>query len=294
MTTLTLDSWHSSGQSFNWQGHNIFWQQAGSGPPLLLIHGFPTASWDFHHQWPELAATYNVITFDMLGFGYSDKPRGHAYSMVEQADIACALLNQLDVSTYHMVAHDYGDSVGQELLARSNLNETGAPKILSACFLNGGMFPSLHRPTFRQKVLHSPVGGLMARLMSKRGFASSFGEVFGPNTKPTAQEIDDFWLLISLQNGQQALAKLINYIDERRVQEERWVSALKQAEIPMLLINGPEDPVSGGHAADYFEQQVPQASVLRLPGIGHYPQVEAPAAVTAAASNFFAAACHIA
>jgi pimeloyl-ACP methyl ester carboxylesterase len=89
-----------------------------SAPALLLVHGLPSASWDFDLIWPELVKKYRVSTLDMLGFGFSDKPYRHDYRIVEQADIYDALLQRCGVKSYHLFAHDYGVSVGQELMAR--------------------------------------------------------------------------------------------------------------------------------------------------------------------------------
>jgi pimeloyl-ACP methyl ester carboxylesterase len=67
----------------------IFTRQAGDrhAPALLLIHGFPSASWDWEGMWHELTQHYYVITLDMLGFGLSDKPKNSAYLISDQADI---------------------------------------------------------------------------------------------------------------------------------------------------------------------------------------------------------------
>ena len=74
-----LEKWKSKGQFLNFIGHEIFWKQVGSesNPVLVLIHGFPTSSWDWHHLWDDLARDFRVVTLDMLGFGLSDKPRDH-------------------------------------------------------------------------------------------------------------------------------------------------------------------------------------------------------------------------
>src|SRR3546814_20597168 len=85
---------------------------------LLCRHGFPTASWDWHRLWPALTATRRVIALDFLGYGFSSKPEHHTYSAAEQADIVLALMQELGVRQAHVLAHDFGDSVAQGLLAR--------------------------------------------------------------------------------------------------------------------------------------------------------------------------------
>jgi pimeloyl-ACP methyl ester carboxylesterase len=79
---------------------------------------------------------------------------------------------------------------------------------------------------------------------------------------------------------------------ERRAHRERWVGALVNATIPLRLVDGPEDPVSGAHLAARYRELVPDADVVLLPGIGHYPQVEAPEQVVAAFLAFHDARVH--
>ncbi|WP_227538139.1 alpha/beta fold hydrolase [Marinobacter vulgaris] len=88
---------------------------------ILLIHGFPTASWDWHKIWPALRQAHRVVAMDMLGFGFSEKPASHRYSIHQQADIVEGVVRQLGLDRFHVLAHDYGDTVAQELLARQKL-----------------------------------------------------------------------------------------------------------------------------------------------------------------------------
>ena len=113
---------------------------------LVLVHGFPTSSWDWHAVWPALEARFRVVALDMLGYGLSDKPAGHDYSIFEQADLQEALLGRLGIGACHVLAHDYGDTVVQELLARRVEKKPGVGTFHSVCFLNGGLIPGFHRP----------------------------------------------------------------------------------------------------------------------------------------------------
>lgn len=157
LAEIPLCVWRKRGQTFVFRGQAIRYWTAGQGEPLLLIHGFPTASWDWHYLWQPLAQRYRVIACDMLGFGDSAKPVNHAYSLLEQADLQQALLTHLNIEQpVHLLAHDYGDSVAQELLAR---HHEARIQIASCVFLNGGLFPEAHRPLLTQKLLLSHWAG---------------------------------------------------------------------------------------------------------------------------------------
>jgi pimeloyl-ACP methyl ester carboxylesterase len=218
-----------------------------------------------------------VIACDMLGFGDSAKPVNHEYSLLEQADLQQALLEHLNVTQpVHLLAHDYGDSVAQELLAR---HYESSIQVASCVFLNGGLFPETHRPVLIQKLLLSPLGWMIGRAFSRDGLVKSFNQIFGPKTLPTESEMDDFWSLIESNHGPRIMHKLITYIPERRVQRERWVGAMQRGEVPLRVIDGEVDPISGAHMVARYRELIPNPDAVLLSGIGHYPQIEAPCQV---------------
>ncbi|MCK7594719.1 alpha/beta fold hydrolase [Pseudomarimonas salicorniae] len=271
----TLESWYASGRSLEALGRRLFVREGGGGTPLLLIHGFPTSSWDWEAVWPELAHDHRLIAPDLLGFGRSDKPPGHRYSIGEQTDLCVEVLRQLGFDECHVLAHDYGNTVGQELLARANEGRL-ATRLHSMVFLNGGLFPECHRPVLLQRLLLGPLGPLLARLTSRRRFAANLVRVFGPQTPPSAEQVDGFWHLLNENHGIAALPRLLRYIPERHARRERWVGALMQARLPVGFINGNLDPISGAHMAARWRELLPAAALVELADIGHYPQLEAP------------------
>ncbi len=270
---IPLDDWLAQGRVFSYRGHQIRWWEAGAGEPLLLIHGFPSGSWDWHYLWDALAARYRVIALDMIGFAFSDKPRHYPYDLLDQADLQQALMAHLQVAEYHVLAHDYGDSVAQELLAR---HQEGAGFLRSMCFLNGGLFPETHHPVLLQKLLMSPIGPLIGRRYSRERMARTFGSIFGPQTQPDERELDAFWRMIEFNQGPRIMHLLIRYMADRRVHRDRWVAAMQQSRLPMRVIDGAVDPVSGAHMVERYRQLIPNPDTVLLPHIGHYPQVEAP------------------
>jgi pimeloyl-ACP methyl ester carboxylesterase len=285
----TLAGWRAAGRETDFHGRRIFYRDEGSGDALLCIHGFPTSSWDWHRIWPQLTQRFRVLAPDMLGFGFSAKPQDHRYTIAEQADIHEALLAERGVTAVHVLAHDYGDTVAQELLARHEERRaarTGGPVLRSICFLNGGLFPETHRARLIQKLLHGPLGPLLSRLANEKSFGRSFAAVFGPATQPSEAELRDFWSLIRHDGGHRIGHLLIRYIEERRRFRERWVGALQKTSVPLRVVDGAVDPVSGAHMAARYRELVPNPDVVLLEGIGHYPQVEAPDAVVNAFLEF--------
>ena len=278
----SLADWRAAGRDFQFRGHRVFLRVDGpvGAPALLLIHGFPTASWDWCKLWPDLARMHRLVAADMLGLGFSAKPRGHRYTVAEQADLFLAALAEAGVSDCAILAHDLGDTVAQELIARA-IEGRLAVRLRGVILLNGGLFPETHRPVLLQKLLLSPLGPLIARLSSRAKLAANLTAIAG-DTKPSAAELDAMWTLMSRDDGRLALPGLIRYMVERREQRERWVGALQRCPVPLTVINGSADPISGAHmVARLRELRIP-AKVIELAGVGHYPQMEAPGPVLAA------------
>jgi pimeloyl-ACP methyl ester carboxylesterase len=276
---MNLETWKNNGKYIEIGHFKIFYHEEGIGENLVLLHGFPTASWDWNRIYLELTKKFHVISFDFLGFGFSDKPKEFPYSIFSEADLSEKFLNKLNIKKAHFLVHDYGVTIMQELLARFRDKNYSSKdlEINSICFLNGGLFPETHKPRIIQKLLLSNLGFLISKFMNQKQFSKSFSKVFGENTQPTKEELDDFWQLIIFHEGNLLSHKLIHYMNERKKHRERWVLPLVESKIPIRLINGPADPISGIHMVENYKKHVKNSDVILLgEKIGHYPQVEAP------------------
>ena len=282
---ISFEKWQQCGKYFEWRDHHVFYQRGGHGEPLIMIHGFPTSSWDWCWISKAFVNRFHMVLPDLLDYGQSLNARRKPCSIMDQADMIEALMKHRNIDAAHILAHDVGDTVVQELLARHN-ESTLSFTIRSVILLNGGLIPELHRPRPAQKKLAGPLGALFARIVPANKMLAGFADVFGKNTRPEGALLKEFWPAIVGANGRGSIARRIRYMAERKQHAERWVSALKDAKVPLMLINGLADPVSGEHAANGFAALVPKAKLARLPEIGHYPQIEDPEAVTELVNQF--------
>ena len=247
---------------------------------MLLLHGFPTWSYDYADVADDLAADHDVITVDFLGYGASDKPNPYSYSVAESADVVEDLAAHLSLDSVRLVVHDYGGIVGQELVDRSLAGNVGFT-ISSLVLLNSGIVYSAYRPTHLQKLLILPgIGKLIASRVGASRFRSALDAVRG---SPLADdEFDNLWFGVSRLDGHKLAHLHIRYNAERAEHHRRWEKALADWDGPMHLVWGLDDPVSGRHVLREAIAVLPRAEVTELPGVGHYPQSEAPKAVAAA------------
>ncbi len=283
---MKLDQWRKTGKYFDYNGFRLFYHRVGEGEPLLCLHGFPTASFDYHKIWNQLAQRFDLLAFDMVGYGFSSKPSRWGYTTFDQVDALQDLIANLGIRRLHILAHDYGNTITQELLAREREGRSTF-ETASICFLNGALFPETHRPILAQKLLISPFGAVFGRLIPDPVFKKNLAKVFGPETKPTESELDNYLSLFKHHNGKRIAHRLIRYMSERAKHRERWVRPLQQMTQPFRFINGLADPVSGEHLVKRFREIIPaQEDILELSGIGHFPHLECPDKVTAAYLEF--------
>ncbi len=280
-----IDNWYNTGEYFAWDNSNIFYKKIGSGPVLLMIHGFPTAGADWCDMAKELSQTFTVVAADIADAGHSLNPTKKTYTLHEHADMLEALMKHLAISSANIVGHDVGDAICQELIARQNEQKLSF-SVNSCAFLNGGILMTAHRPRNIQSQLAGPWGWLVSRIMKKKTLMNAVAAIMGSANKPDEATLDVLWELSKSVNGRPSLARRSHNLANRREHAPRWVKALKETQIPMCMINGIEDPISGAHACEAIEQQLPQIKITRLPGVGHFPLIEAPHACVEALLEF--------
>ena len=168
-----------------------------------------------------------------------------------------------------------GTSVATELMAR-DLDGTLKIKLAGVLLFNGSIL--LHRasPTVGQRILRSPLGPLFARFSSERTFTAQFGRIFSDRHPLDPQEAEDQWALLAEADGHRRLPETISYMDERERYTDRWHGAVRDWPGRLSFAWGMDDPVATPNVLAGLRELRPHAPVTELPGIGHYPQLEAP------------------
>ncbi|MDO7869452.1 alpha/beta fold hydrolase [Nocardioides jiangxiensis] len=255
---------------------SIFVRSTGSGPTVTLLHGYPSCSHDWSAVADQLAGDHTLLMPDLLGFGASDKPSPHAYSIHEQADLVEALWAHHATTSTVLVAHDYSATVAQELLAR-HAEERLSVRLTAVLLLNGGIYPDLHRPEPVQTALLDPVQGpLVSAAMTREAMTQALRPTFAADFD-FQDAADDIWAANT--RGHVNIHDTISYITDRRTHADRWVSALEGTGIPLSFVWGLLDPISGAHMIERVHTNIPTAVVNELGHVGHWPLIEAPEAV---------------
>ncbi len=279
-------AWHAAGTMLPCVGGRVFVRTEGdvhARPPTLLLHGFPTSSYDYVRAWSRLPPP--LVALDFLGFGMSDKPKDHGYGIFEHADVILEVLSALSIPAVHLVAHDMALSVAAELFARRERRLLPV-ELLSATLSNGGAFADMARLEPAQHLLMSPLGGALARLSSERAFRHALRRLVAEPEAIEPGELRTLWALFARADGARIAARTIGYVEERRRFAARWQGALERLELPTLVLWGAKDPVAALAVGERLATTVRGATLRVLTHLGHYPQLEGPDAFAGAVADF--------
>jgi epoxide hydrolase 4 len=260
--------------------------EAGEGPPVVLLHGFPEFWWGWRRQLPALAeAGFRAVAPDLRGYHFSEKPAGVGAYRVETlaADVA-ALIAELGEGSAHLVGHDWGGVVAWRL-AMDHPERVRRLVVMNAPHpepfrraLRGGRqaLRSWYAAAFQLPVL--PEAALRAggyRLLDRvfEGAAGRLG-VFAPAELARYREA-------AARPG--ALSAMLHYY---RAAVRYRVAPSRQIAHETMLIWGERDPALGVELTRGLDPWVPRLRVHRLPAAGHWVQHEAPETVNRLLAGF--------
>ena len=287
--TEALKHWEETGEYITYGPfkHKLFVKQVGnpiasSEKTLLLLHGFPESSYSYHAILDGMLKCFDrIILFDLLGYGWSDKPTEHyTYSLFEQADTVFAVWKHFGIKGGHLLAHDMGDSVATEIVARHEndiLPAWFSEGLQSLTFTNGSMVLELAKLRITQKILLSKRGYLLKNAVSFKLFEQQVRSAHG-NDKLSDEAIQQLWEANILQDGHKKSYLTIKYLNDRkRFEKTRWLPALAQTKLPVHLCWGDEDAVAKIEMAHYLKANICRNATLTImQGLGHFCQLGSP------------------
>jgi pimeloyl-ACP methyl ester carboxylesterase len=274
-------AWERLGEYRQLAGHRIFTVAApplGAEElePLLVLHGFPTSSFDFRAVLDDLRRNRRVYLLDMLGYGLSDKP-DLAYTIALQADIVVAFTSALDIRELALLTHDMGDTVGGELLARQ-MEGSWPVDVTRRVVTNGSIYIEMAHLSAGQLLLLGLPDERLAGDGPIDGAAVEAGvaATFSPRSNVGPDELTALGHLVVHHDGHLMLPRLIRYIEERRRYEARFTGAIENHPAPLGIVWGLDDPIAVASMVDRLHSARPDARVSLLEDVGHYPMIEAP------------------
>jgi pimeloyl-ACP methyl ester carboxylesterase len=278
-----VDAWEAMGSRLDVDGVAIWWADLPAlgqedGDALLILHGFPSASFDWRLVVDALRAARRVVLLDFPGFGLSDKPDAR-YSIRWCADATEEVAAAAGLRSVALLTHDMGDTVGGELLAR-DLEGTLPFAVSQRVLTNGSIYLDLAQLTAGQQMLLAlpderfdlaAAGG-----DPEQSYKAALAATMAPAHQPDDTELEAQWLLQSRQDGHQLLARTIRYIEDRRAEEARFTGAIETHPAPLGVVWGRLDPIAVAAMPEKLAEVRKGTSVIWLEDVAHYPMLEAP------------------
>jgi epoxide hydrolase 4 len=270
--------------------------EAGTGEPVLLLHGFPQSAEAWIRQLAPLAAAgFHAVAPDLRGYGGSDRPRGvAAYALQRLVEDAVGLLDTLGAERAAVVGHDWGGLIGWTLAARHpervrRLVVINAPH--PARFRQLLRTPDQLRRSWYAAFFQLPL--LPEMLLRRRGFAAIRGVFRRGARSPdvfTRAEIDAFVAALSPPGALTAALNYYRAMGRAVVGIGREGGRGSRVEAPTLLVWGEADPHLSPRNAEGLERWVPRLEVCRFPGATHWLPAEEAEALNARLIGFLGAA----
>ena len=273
---MNANDWRQRGEMRRVGEHQVFCvDTGGTKPPLVILHGYPTSSYDYWRALPILSERHRVIVHDHLGFGFSDKPLDYSYSLIDQADHAIMLWRDAGVTEADVIAHDYGTSIATELVARRCVGSEPI-KLRSLTLSNGSMHIELAKLRVVQRLLKSKqFGDVFSRLSSPWLFRRNIRKLFADPAFLSDEELDAMWTQLVACNGLAVLPAVTRFIDERYRLWHRWIGALRRTDLPVHIVWARQDPVAIEQMAHLLHEEITNSDLQLLDGVGHFPMIEA-------------------
>lgn len=274
-----LDDWNDRGAYTVTDQGEVFFVEVPADEmndldPVLIIHGYPTCSYDWRHVIPVLARRRHVIAVDLPGFGLSEKP-DMRYSIRGYADAVETVVGVLGHTSVALITHDMGNTVGGELLARQ-LDGALSFDVSERVLTNGSIYIEMAQLTAGQEFLLASPDARMKGVIDEAAFTAGLAAICSPAHQPDPEDLAALWAFMAHDDGHTLLARTIRYIEDRRAEEARFTGAIERHPSPLGVVWGALDPVAVYAMTDRLLAARPDALLVTLDDVGHFPMLETP------------------
>ncbi len=249
----------------------------GAGSPVVLIHGFASSLETWAAVAPALTQAHRVISLDLKGFGWTDRPEGD-YSPQAQARLVLALMNELKVTQAAIVGHSYGAAVALAVAL-------AAPDRVANLTLVDAFVYEEQLPPFFIWARASGLGETLFALYYDQRPDERLAMAFYDKSHVTEQLIED--VERALERPGTKAAALAAIRDQRFSQ---WQSDYQKVKAKTLVVWGREDKVTPLWVGERLARDLSQSRLVVYPRCGHFPMIEAADATSSELLRFFSEA----
>lgn len=264
-------------------GDRVAYREAGQGPAVLLIHGMAASSYTWRAILPALSAGHRVIAPDILGHGQSAKPRGD-YSLGAIAVWLRDLLDELGITRVTLVGHSLGGGIAMQF---AHQHPDYCERLVLVA--SGGLGPEVG---WALRLLSAPGAEFVLPIIAPQRAVAVGNRLrtwlasAGIHNVVAGETWDAYSSLADHQARDAFLRTLRSVVDHRGQAVSAFNRLHFTSGLPVLLIWGDQDPIIPVSHARAAHAALPGSRLVILPGVGHYPQLEAAATVTANLDDF--------
>ena len=254
-------------------GRNLAWREAGSGPPLVLVHGIGGHAGSWRHQFEAFAPTHRVIAWDAPGYGGSDALPTDAPRASDYSAMLSALLQSLGVTSAQLVGHSLGSIMVASLCKSQGFTPEGITFLQPVT--GSGTLPEAEREAIRRARIDDMTALGPSEFAIQRG-----RKILSKNATETAvsQALD---IMKVVPEGGYLAAWDMMCVED--------LFALIEPSHRTMVVCGSDDPVSPPATGRAIADRIPDAILHILPDVGHYAAIEAPDQLNAHLRTFIGA-----
>lgn len=283
--------------------------EAGTGPLVLLLHGFAGFWWSWHRVIPQLAASgFRVVAADLRGYGDSDKPPRGYDGWTLAGDVA-GLIRALGERRAHLVGHAWGGMLAWSTAAlHSRVVESVSvlgsahPLALRSAIVRTALKPGKHNQAAAAAELFRSQPPVLPERRLRRDDAAYVGQLLVAWAGPQWPTESDASAVITRHRD----AMLVQAVAHSALEYHRWAvrSQLRgdgkrfadavsvPVRVPVLQLHGEQDPCVLSETARRSTRWAgPRSRFQSLPDVGHLPHLETPAATVRALAEFLLTTC---
>lgn len=254
------------------EGQPIAYRRAGSGSPMVLLHGITTWSFIWDGLFDALAAHHDVVAVDLLGCGRSGKGVEVSYALRDHARRTAVLLDTLHLGPVHLVGHDLGGGISQIVAARAPERVATLALVNTVGFDLWPVQPitALRTPIVRQLLMATFDAGTF-RLVLRRGLHH--------REKLTQALFERFREPLQTEAGRRAFLHFARCLDNTDLTSLE--GELRRLAVPTTVAWGLEDVYLPFTIAERLAATIPGCRLVELPAAGHFSPIDAPEALAA-------------
>lgn len=250
-------------------GVRVRYLRAGSGPPLLLIHGLLGYSFCWRCNFAELGRHFDVIAPDLPGIGFSQRVMGIDCSVGAAARRMLRLLDALGIGQAHVLGNSHGGAIATAMAAMH-------PERVRKLVLVAPVNPWSKQRQWLISLVASRAGGVLfpaVWMVLKRVHRYALERMYGDVRRIAPGTLEGYDAGAAQPGTREHLLGILRCWNSDQRELEHWYRSNR---VPALLLWGDRDRAVLPSSAHRVQQALPNAELVTLPGVGHLPQEEAP------------------